>query len=135
MEISKMGLTILKHLRNKDKSYILKTRESNSKATLNSMCHFNEIKELFPKSSYARVIFEMRSLLENKIITVNLPKDPYTFPDNIEDPHIKFGLTGNGHALLENRWYRLMSKYVPLSISVLSVLIALCTLFFNLYYK
>ena len=133
MEISKMGLKILKHLRDKDKKYNLLNVKMNDNAEA-AMSTYNEIKKLFPTSAYSKVTFELISLIDDRKIYLNNPKDPYTLTDETLDK-FSFGLSGKGHAFLENRLYRWVSKYIPLTISLLSFVVSLVSLFYTISTK
>ena len=131
MEISKIGVRILKHLKKKNDKY---SPLDKSKISDSSMCFYKEIKDLFPEQSYSRVTFELISLLDEKIIFVNKVGDHYTLPVKELDTY-KFGLTGKGYGLLENKTYRLLSKYIPLTVSIVSILIAIASFTYNIYSK
>ncbi|MFK7678715.1 hypothetical protein ACI3ER_11795 [Bacillus sp. Wb] len=133
MEISKVGFKILKHLKRKNDSYVLGSNKENENHS--SMCHFDEIKALFPNRSYAGVIFELKSLMEEKLILVNIVEDNYSFPKSHQLQHrkIKFGISGRGNAFVEQRIYKVLSKYLPFSISVVSLIASIVTIIFKFY--
>ncbi|MFE3978711.1 MULTISPECIES: hypothetical protein [unclassified Priestia] len=134
MEVSKMGLKILKHL--KEKSDNDRVEISDNKYGYIAILPYMEIKELFPGCAYSKVTFELLSLIDQKLICTNLEK-PFEFPSpqKLDSSITKFGITGRGRACLEQRAFTLLSKYVPFIISILSILLSIVTLFLKLFEK
>ena len=132
MEVSKMGLKILKRLKERSDGYVIRSNNSTNSA----MCQYEEIKEWFPKHAYTKLTFELLSLMDQKLICTNM-KNPFEFPspEKIGSSTIKYGISGKGHAALEQRTFTLLSKYVPLSISIISLLLSIVTLPLKLFEK
>ncbi|MFA1509973.1 hypothetical protein ACDN41_12155 [Priestia aryabhattai] len=131
MEVSKMGLKILKFLKKEsDEYWINDSGVGNGRL---ATCPYRELKDMFPRCAYTTLSFELLSLMDQKLICTNL-EEPFVFPraDKLDNNVTKFGLTGKGRACLEQRIFMILSKYVPFTISVISVVISFITLFLKI---
>ncbi|WP_150284742.1 hypothetical protein [Rummeliibacillus sp. TYF-LIM-RU47] len=136
--LSKIGVETLKILKEKEKHYMEKdfsdsNTETNIEITLGSQCTYKEIKNNFDKYPYSSISATIMYLLDEKYIMTNISgKEKILEIKSTDNDTYRFIITDKGRSYLENLTYMKMSKYLPLSISVLSFLISLTGLIMQL---
>lgn len=124
--LSKDSTKILKALKKKELDY----QKNKAKTAKTS---YDEIKELFPNYSYISISTTLKYLLNEKYIYNHIGGKENDF--DIKDLTIKDGVMlvigERGLSYLEHKKYVLMSKIIPITVSVISLIISLINLLFS----
>ncbi|GEM_PF-5232847 len=136
--LSKIGVKTLKILKEKEKNYMKKdfsdsNTETNIEITLGSQCTYTEIKNNFDNYPYSSISATLKYLLDERYIMTNISGKENSLEIKSTDyDTYRFIITDKGRSYLENLTYMKVSKYLPLSISLLSFLISLTSLIMQL---
>lgn len=123
--LSKDSEKILKMLKKQKEEYRDQNKES-------SKVSYTEIKECFPQDSYISITMILKYLLDERYIYNHIEgKEHHIEIDHINSNLVKLVIGEKGIAYLEQKKYRLFAKIIPLTVSIISLLISICNLFFN----
>lgn len=126
--LSKDSEKILKELKKQQKNY----QEKEVKEGETSKLSYDAIKDLFPGYSHVQVIMFLKYLLEERYIYNHIDGKEHHFgTEELENGSVEIVIGERGIAYLENKKYRLLAKTIPLSVSVISLVISLINLFIN----
>lgn len=126
--LSKIGIGILRILKEKEDNYVETNLiySDDKESRFGSQCTFNEFKSKFEKYPFSSVSSTLKFLLDEKYIMTNRAGKEYELDiTQVNNNNYRFIITDKGRYYLENLTYMKMSKYLPLSISVLSFIISL----------
>ena len=123
--LSKDAEKILKILKEQDDKYQKKEKDT-------SKLSYDEIKEDFPSSSCIRITMILKYLLEERYVYNHIEgrEHEITIKD-IENNNLKLVIGEKGFSYLQYKKYRLLAQIIPLTVSVISLLLAI----FNLIYS
>lgn len=126
--ISKIGIGILRTLKEKENNYI-KTNliySDDKESRFGSQCTYNELKSNFENYPFSSISSTLKFLLDEKYIMTNRAGKEYELDITLVNiNNYRFIITDKGRYYLENLTYMKMSKYLPLSISVLSFVVSI----------
>ncbi|PIC77993.1 hypothetical protein CSV74_00250 [Sporosarcina sp. P19] len=126
--LSKDSEKILKELKKQQKNY----REKEAKEGETSKLSYDEIKDLFPGYAHIQVIMFLKYLLEERYIYNHLDGKEHHFgTKELQNGSVQIVIGERGVAYLENKKYMLLAKTIPVSVSVISLIISLINLFIN----
>lgn len=125
--LSKNSTKILKELKKKENNY-QKNRTTTSKTS------YDEIKKLFPNYSYISISTTLKYLLNEKYIYNHIggKENDFDIEDLVKKDGVMLVIGEKGLSYLEHKKYVLMSKIIPITVSVISLIISLVNLLFSI---
>jgi len=123
--LSKNATKILKELKKKEDKY--QRNQSDSSKT-----SYDEVKLLFPNSSYISITMMLKYLLKEHYIYNHIPgkENDFDIDDLVKQSKIMLVIGEKGASYLEHQKFVLMAKIIPITVSIISLLISFINLIF-----
>lgn len=123
--LSKNARKVLKELKKKEDKY--QKNQSNSSKT-----SYDEIKLLFPNSSYISITMMLKYLLKEHYIYNHISgkENDFNIDDLVKQDKIMLVIGEKGVSYLEHQKFILMAKIIPITVSIISLLISFINLIF-----
>lgn len=127
MILSKNSEKLLKSLNSKRKEY-----EKGNKNTHIVIFKFSDIKKIFPNQSSISLRGLLNYLLKEKNIYNNIDgKENFISVYDVDEDNMKIFIGEKGIAYLKHKKYILLSKIIPICISVLSLAVSIFNMIHN----
>lgn len=123
--LSKNATKILKELKKREDKY--QRNQSDSSKT-----SYDEVKLLFPNSSYISITMMLKYLLKEHYIYNHIPgkENDFDIDDLVKQGKIMLVIGEKGASYLEHQKFVLMAKIIPITVSIISLLISFINLIF-----
>lgn len=122
--LSKNSEKILKALYKKEKNF--ENLPDSKKDWDTSKTLYSEIRTMLPNSSHISTAMIVKYLLEEKYIYNHIAGKENTFDiQNLENDDLKLVIGEKGISYLEHKKYVLIAKIIPISISIVSLIVSI----------
>lgn len=123
MMLSKNATKILKELNRKESEYQKKKIDS-------SKTSYDEVKALFPNSSYISITMMLRYLLKEHYIYNHLSgkENDFDIDDLVKEGKVMLVIGEKGVSYLEYKKFVLMAQIIPITVSLISLGISIVNL-------